>query len=80
MEVKTAFLNGELENKIFMQIPQGVEGREKLKSSFLKLRYLLILLKVAKRNVIIHWTSTDDQVTDMLIKASSNQKFESFCK
>lgn len=34
IDVKTTFLNGELENKIFMQIPQGVEGREKLDSSF----------------------------------------------
>jgi len=28
MDVKSAFLNGDLENEIFMRIPPGVEAKE----------------------------------------------------
>lgn len=34
-DVKTTFLNGDLKRKVYMEIPDGVEGKDKLRSKYL---------------------------------------------
>jgi hypothetical protein len=50
MDVKTAFLNGELENDVYMEIPEGVEGFEILRQKYVcKLNKALYGLRVSPR-------------------------------
>jgi hypothetical protein len=50
MDVTTAFLNGDLEKQVYMEIPEGVENYENLRSKFVcKLEKALYGLKVSPK-------------------------------
>ena len=50
LDVKTAFLNGYLEKRVFMEIPEGHKGRDELKEKYVcELRKALYGLKVSPR-------------------------------
>ncbi|MBP1527254.1 MAG: hypothetical protein H9Q66_04970, partial [Spiroplasma ixodetis] len=50
LDIKTAFLNGELEKKVFMEIPDGYEGKEELNEKYVcELSKALYGLKVSPK-------------------------------
>jgi hypothetical protein len=50
MDVKTAFLNGVLDRKIFMEIPDGIVGKDELKENYIcELKKSLYGLKISPR-------------------------------
>lgn len=52
---KTAFLNGELEEEVFMTIPEGLAVSEEIKlMNIMKLRKTMYGLKVSRFNIFVN--------------------------
>ncbi|PKI45910.1 hypothetical protein CRG98_033709 [Punica granatum] len=85
MEVKTTFLNGYIEEGIFMDQPRGFESKDKSKakesrshqkSKHIEKRYHIIREIIRRGDVTVQKVASADNIADPLTKAMMQQQLE----